>query len=104
MKEIVHSDGRYPGVYQESQGDWQFVENNKIILVFGRQILLHREYDLPNNKDLQIINSSTLQLNTLADSLQLADSIRLYRTTCELKGVKMRRGTIDSAGIFRRDK
>ena len=104
MREIANSDDKYPGVYHDSKGDWQFVENNKINLVFGGQILFYRYYDLPNSKGLQKINDSTLQLNTLADSLQVTDGIWLYRTTCDLKGVRMRRGSIDSTGVFRRDK
>jgi hypothetical protein len=104
MTEIAHSDGIRPGSYVDSKGDWEFIESNKIILAFRNKLLLDWYYDFPNSKDFQKIDSVTLRLNTLADSLQLADGIWLYRTTCELKGVKMRRGMIDSAGVFRRDK
>jgi len=85
-------------------GKSQLLENDEIILISDTDMNISIFRDFPNSKDFQKIDSVTLRLNILADSLQLADGIWLYRTTCELKGVKMRRGSLDSAGVFRRDK
>ena len=100
--ETYHSDGLYPGNQHQATGTWKFAEENQIVLVFEWPILIFS--DLQNSKDFQKIDSFTFRLNTLADSLHLVDNIWLYRTTCDLKGVRMRRGSIDSTGVFRRDK
>jgi hypothetical protein len=85
-------------------GKSQLLENDEIILISDTDMTISIFRKLANTRDLQKIDSVTLRLNILADSLQVTDGIWLYRTTCELKGVKMRRGTIDSSGVFRRDK
>lgn len=69
-------------------GRSQLLENDEIVLISDTDMTISIFENFPNSKDLQKINSSTLQLNTLADSLQVTDGIWLYRTTCELKGVK----------------